>query len=545
MLRKHILNPRINHFLRKFLSLHKFSTQVKINFFVYCILLSILFVTLVSADVRLPSVISSGMVLQQNDSVAIWGWAENNQKIEVTPGWSRDKYTVISGTDGKWMMEIKTPSAGGPYTITVNGGNEVILRDILIGEVWLCSGQSNMEMSLGPVNQWQPGVMNYEKELADSNYPQIRFFTVPRKSSAEMQQDCQAQWAKCNRETVAPFSAVAYFFGKRLHKNLNIPIGLIMSAHGGTPCQSWTEMKFMRSHEAFGSLLEEYDNACERYPEALKEWEIKVKQWEISAKEMRARGDIPPQKPWQPMGPGNQHAPASLFNGMISPILPYSIRGVIWYQGEANARRAFEYRFIFPAMIQNWREEWNDPDMPFFYVQIAPWQYSEPDIAAELREAQLITMNIMPYTGMVVTTDLVDNVDDIHPENKRPVGERLALWALANVYNQGDIIFSGPVYKSMNIEGEKIRIFFDYVDGGLVAKNGELTHFELAGDNEIFFPADATVDGKTVLIYSDLVKNPKNVRFGWSNTAQPNLFNNAGLPASPFRTDNFPLATEK
>ncbi|AQQ71004.1 hypothetical protein SMSP2_01368 [Limihaloglobus sulfuriphilus] len=525
---------------------YKFSRKINIcENNIQLLLCFLIFATcpFVHSQIRLPSVIGSGMVLQQNDSAAIWGWDKPGQEVTVTPGWSREKHTASCDNSGKWELRFQTPSAGGPYKIAVRGSSDIILEDVLIGEVWLCSGQSNMEMTVGAINVWQPGVNDWQRELLDADYPKIRFFEVPRNAAKDKQNDCPGQWQVCSSETAKSFTAAGFFFGRKLYKELGIPVGLIKSSYGGTPSQSWTDMDFMRSHEAFKSILEQYDAACNRYPQALEEWKERVKEWEKKVEKAREDGKEAPPKPWEPMGPGNPRGPASLFNGMIHPLISYTLQGVIWYQGEANAREALEYRSIFPAMIENWRQAWNKPDMPFYYVQIAPWTYPEPYIGAELREAQLLTLSL-PNTGMVVTTDLVDDIENIHPPDKKPVGERLALWALAKVYGKKNVVYSGPLYKSMKIEKEAIRIFFDHTDGGLKAKGGKLTDFEIAGEDNEFVPAQAVIEDSTVIVRNDAVKEPKNVRFGWSNTARPNLFNKAGLPASTFRTYDLPLTTE-
>lgn len=431
--------------------------------------------------------------------------------------------------------------------MTVNGEkNSITVKNIMVGEVWICSGQSNMEMPLATMGWWKTGVLNYEQEVASANYPNdIRLFTVGKKVAEQPQSDCVGSWSMCTPETAASFSAVAYFFARELHKELQIPIGLIHTSWWGTPAEAWTSKRVIESRPDYKPIIDRYEKAVENYPQALEDYENKLAEWKKAAAKAKAEGKELPGEPWPPYGPGHQNSPYRLYNGMIAPLIPYGIQGVIWYQGESNAARAYQYRKLFADLIKNWRDDWGQGDFPFYYVQIAPFKsvygFYKPFEMAELREAQLMTLSV-PNTGMVVTMDIGD-VKDIHPRNKQDVGKRLALWALAKTYGRENIVCSGPIYKSMKIEGDKIRLFFDYADNGLAAKGGELTHFVIAGGDKKFVDAKAMIVGNTVVVSSGKVSKPIAVRYAWSNAALPNFYNKEGLPASGFRTDDWPGVT--
>ena len=492
------------------------------------------------AEVRLPAVISDNMVLQHSRTMFIWGWAEPGENVSIEVSWQMFGISLTAGEDGRWMTKLRTPKAGGPFEMTVTGSNRITVKNILAGEVWVCSGQSNMQW---PVKR----SANAEQEVAAADYPDIWLFTVERKAAEQPQSDCVGNWTLCSPQTISDFSAVAYFFGRELHKELNVPVGLIHTSWGGTPAEAWTSRDTLESDPEFELILKRYADAVSRYPQAKKEYEQKLKEWEKASAEAEAEGSKPPQKPHPPMEPINPNWPSMLYNAMIAPLIPYDFQGAIWYQGESNVSRAYQYRKLFPAMIQNWRTDWIQRDFPFYYVQIAPLKSHqgvfsyEPLTAAELREAQLMTLSV-PNTGMVVTMD-IGNVNDIHPRNKQDVGGRLALWALAKTYNRDGIVYSGPICKSMRVEDNKTRLFFDHVGGGLAAKGGELALFTIAGDDKKFIEAKAVIDGDTIVVSSNKVKNPAAVRYAWSNAATPNLFNKEGLPASPFRTDDWPGIT--
>jgi sialate O-acetylesterase len=489
------------------------------------------------AEVRLPKIISDHMVLQANQPATIWGWADPQEKVEVTLG--KQSATTAANPDGRWTVRLDVPAAGTALEMSVAGKNTLTVKDVLIGEVWLCSGQSNMEWSVAQSD-------NKDAEIAAGDHPLIRHFKVTRQTADTPQEDVNGEWVVCSPETVATFSAVGYFFGRELHKQLgNVPVGLIGSNWGGTPAESWTSRKALEAEPSLKPLLERWDKSVADYnPENAQKAYLKAKEdWQKKAAEAKAANQPAPRAPSAPSSPaGSSGRPANLYNGMIAPLLPVRIKGAIWYQGESNVRRAQQYRTLFPAMIRNWRDDFKQPELPFYFVQIAPFQYNNPLACAELWEAQLHTLKTVPKTGMAVTTD-IGNFTNIHPSNKQDVGLRLALWALSKDYGKQGIAYSGPLYRSSQVEGGKIRVSFEH-PAGMKARDGKpLTHFQIAGEDQKFVPAEASVDGESILVHSAEVSKPVAVRFGWDESAEPNLVNASGLPASPFRTDTFPAVT--
>ncbi|MCK5272711.1 MAG: hypothetical protein KAJ52_09030 [Sedimentisphaerales bacterium] len=503
------------------------------------VLLIMLFCSLsltpVVAEVRLPAIISDNMVLQQGPGAPLWGWADPGEKVTVSGNWQSKPWRTTADSNGKWQVRIDSPKNGGPYVITVTGENTITIKNVICGEVWVCSGQSNMGMRVGGTN-------NSKQEIAAADYPDIRLFAVARKVADQPQDDCRGRWSICSPETIAGFSATAYFFGRELHQKLHVPVGLIGASWGGSPVGAWTRHQILEADQDFVPIIERYKQAVIDYPENMEKYKQQLEQWKEDVEKAKAEEEKPPRQPRTPFGPGHRNSPAGLYNGMIVPLIPLAIRGVIWYQGEANTRRAWQYRKLFPAMIRSWRQDWGRGDFPFLYAQIAPFQgYGKGGrVCPELQEAQSMALSL-PNTGMAVTTD-IGNIEDIHPRNKQDVGKRLALWAFSKAYGQS-LVYSGPLYKSMQVEGDKIRLFFDHVAGGLVARGGPLTFFTIAGEDEQFVPAQAVIDGETIVVSSDQVPTPVAVRFAWINEAEPNLFNKAALPASPFRTDDWLCTT--
>jgi sialate O-acetylesterase len=498
-----------------------------------------------SADVKLPSVISDNMVLQQGKSVPIWGWADPCETVTVTGSWGSGKWETTADQDGKWMVKIDsgpstslgTGKAGGPYEMTVAGKNTVTVKDILVGEVWVCSGQSNMEFTVKQTK-------NSAQEIADANnYPQIRSFNVGKKVIYTPMYNCIGKWQVCSAQTAGSFTAVGYYFGRELNKQLNVPVGLIHTSWGGTPAESWMSKEYLESDPNFQPILKRFEEASANYPELKKKYQEKRQQYDSIAPKLRAEGKPLPPRPEEPIGPGHAYSPTGLYNGMIVPILPYGIRGAIWYQGESNAWRAYQYRTLFPAMIKNWRDAWHQGDFPFLFVQLANYMQSEPQPVesdwAELREAQLMTLSV-PNTGMAVTIDIGEG--DLHPKNKQDVGKRLALWALARTYGK-TIVYSGPMYTLMEVQGNKAILHFENIGGGLVAKGDSLKGFAIAGADKKFVWADANIEGNTVVVSSDKVSVPVAVRYAWAINPVCNLYNKEGLPATPFRTDTWPGIT--
>jgi len=634
-----------------------------------------------ASDLKLPSLIGDHMVLQQNSTANIWGWAAVGDKVEVTTSWDGKKYKVKADEEGKWLVETHTTAAGGPYEISINADVNVIIQDIMLGEVWVCSGQSNMEFSLSRAE-------SAPSEIPAANHPKIRLFQVEKRIASRPKEDVTGEWSVCSPSTAAGFSAVGYFFGKNLNEALDVPVGLINTSWGGTPSEAWTSQEMLRTFGAFDNQLDKlfglteedmekgeksmdsimelnrmmmnpankfnigisegwmnpgYDDSKWTEADGPAEWSTmdelgiiegvvwvrmkveipgawlgknlvlelgpidemdvtyldgqevgsmnKVDNWtdprvyevpggyvkqtsmvlSIRIVNTRAQGGMygnPDQLKIYPKDdPGavpvmlagkwryriagefasipqlnNPNTPSVLFNGMLYPLTNFAIKGAIWYQGEANVSRAVQYRTIFPGMISDWRSQWGRGDFPFYFVQLAPYKYGVEHSSAELREAQFMTLSALENTGMAVTLD-IGNPEDIHPTNKRDVGKRLALWALAKDYGM-DIVCSGPLYREIAIEGNRIRVSFDYTGKGLQSVGGPLTHFEIAGEDRIYHPAKAVVDGNTVLVGHPDVESPVAVRYAWTNTAVPNLFNWEGLPASSFCSDDWPRITQ-
>ena len=650
----------------------------------------------------LPSLFSDNMVLQQKSTVPIWGKAIPGQKVYVKGSWGKSAWTTVN-PDSNWKVYIRTIKAGGPYELDVKiGDSTVVYRNVMLGEVWLCSGQSNMEM---PLQGWLPKnpVNNSLKEIQSANYPEIRLFTVGRRVAAEPMFSCSGRWEECTPQSASKFSAVGYFFGKKLYKELHVPIGLILSSWGGTRIQPWISGRYLAELPEYKAVIEKLDSVkgeletlekwihshpvvdvgqrdplhkfenlnfddsiCSRRDFDDSNWKIMKlpTYWEATsvgefdgAVWFRKRVEIP--REWIDstlvieLGPiddmdetwvngvkvggligegfwetpriyevpkgvvtdsnltiavrvidtgggggiwGNgvrmqihpksdtvntiplsgewkylpvaeyinskfyvygvkgepfyfrpkvsfsvgPNTPTMIFNGMIAPLIPYYIKGVIWYQGESNADTPVNYnsyKYLFPLLIKNWRAEWHEGNFSFYWVQIAPWTYSKDSKSYVIRDAQRRTLSV-PNTGMAVTLDIA-SLTSIHPPNKEDVGLRLALWALARNYGR-HIIYSGPIYKSMKVQNGKAIISFKYADGGLVVKpiNGE-TNFIIAGEDSNFVRADVKVEGKKLVVYNTRVKHPIAVRYTWSNTEEATLFNKAGLPASTFRTDDW------
>ena len=484
------------------------------------------------ANMKLPAIIADNMVLQQQTSVALWGWADPNEQIEVTAGWNNQTVKTVADAKGNWLVRMNTIKAGGPYTLEFKGHNSIRVNNILLGEVWLCSGQSNMEFPLAKGQGWRTGIFDYEKETAAANYPNMRLFTVKQAVAGEPLKNVEGSWGSCTPETAAGFSAVAYFFARKLMQETGIPVGMIHTSWGGTPAESWVSKEVLESNGILQPILTRYDKAVIDYPEVQKKYETDLDAWK---KAPRDESKPEPKKPVDPLK--DSKSPTKLYNAMIHPLVPYTLKGVIWYQGESNSPRAYQYRTLFPALINSWRKEWQT-SFPFYFVQIATHYKQHP----EVREAQLMTYRSVPNTGMVVITDLGDSTD-VHPRNKLPVGERLARWALAKQYGRKDMVYSGPLYKSSEQKGNKIILSFEYADG-LNSPEALLNEFVIAGADKKFVKANAKIVGNIIEVWSDEVAKPTAVRFAWKPFSRPALFNKAGLPASPFRTDDWPVETE-
>ncbi|MNS34138.1 hypothetical protein D3C72_662610 [compost metagenome] len=437
------------------------------------------------ANVTLPNVFSDNMVLQRNTEVTIWGWANPQEEVIITPSWNNQAYKTKASNQARWEIVIPTPKEGGPYTIAIKGYNEIVLKNILIGEVWICSGQSNMEMSAS----W--GIENGDEEVKNATNPNIRFFSIPKLTATTPQNDLSGNWTECTPETMKYFSAVGYFFAKRLQEDLkNVPIGLIGSNWGGTPAEIWMSEEVIQKDAV---LLE-------------------------AAKTRKEESYGPNQ-------------PGRAFNAMISPLNGFKIAGALWYQGESNVGSTV-YDKTLSALITSWRKAWKY-DFPFYYVQIAPYKYGENHFGgAVIRDAQRKVLQEVPNTGMAMTSD-ISPVDDIHPKDKKSVGTRLANLALVNTYKTNTALVNGPLYKGLTIGKNKITVTFDYAEG-LYFKNKKADLFEIAGTDNVFYKATAVIKNSTVILQSSQVKAPVKVRYAWKNTDQSTLFNKANLPASSF-----------
>jgi len=471
--------------------------------------------------------------------VPIWGWADPGEKVTVSiAGQTR---TTTADAAGNWKLKLGKLAADIPLTLKVTGHNTLVIRDVLVGEVWLASGQSNMQLSVNDVTEaW--------KEKATAKFPQIRMFTVGRLPAITPQTNCGGQWVVCSPDTVGNFSAAAYFFGRELHQKLTVPVGLIHSSWGGTPIETWTSMTKMEAKPELSPVLTNWLATLHPYDEvkAQTEYSRALENWTNNNAKMKNEGKVIPPQPQKKGDPRlDKNYPANLFNGMISPIIPFAIRGAIWYQGENNAANnlAKLYSIQLSLMIQDWRQRWDEGNFPFAWVQL-PNFHPHTTNAVEtnyngwcvVREEMLKTL-AAKNSGMAITID-VGEANNIHPKNKQAVGHRLALWALAKVYDKA-IPYSGPLPAGQKIKDEEIIMSFKHTDGGLVAKDGELKGFAIAGEDHHWVWAKAQIQGEKVIVSSPEVKWPKAIRYDWAANPDGNLFNGAGLPASPFRTDDW------
>ena len=480
------------------------------------------------AEVKLPAVLSDNMVLQQQSDARFWGWAAPGEKVEVQGSWTKEASKPVTvGNDGKWKTSLKTPKAGGPYTITVKGTNTIMLENVLIGEVWVCSGQSNMEFHL-------PHATNGKQEVAEANFPQIRFFNVSGAYSASPADEVKGSWYECHPKTAGGIFAVPYFFGRKLHTELNVPIGLVCPAMGATPARAWTSGKMLVEKNMYAHEVKLVSDE-ETIAIAGAKYEAEMAKWQEAVDKADAAGASLPARPGGLPRIGARY-PSALFNGMISPLASSTIKGVIWYQGENDVSGLAWYKPLFPNLIQSWRDAWGLGDFPFYHVQLPPYDYG-PSNSALFREVQMKSLS-MKNVGLAVTLDVGD-FKNIHPPHKKEVGERLALWALAKDYGKKDIVCSGPIYKGMKVEGGKIRLSFEYTGSGMVAKDGTLANFVIAGADKKFVPAKAMIDSDTIVVSSDKVAKPVAVRYAFDNAGVSSLFNKEGLPASSFRTDDW------
>ncbi|MCC9641800.1 sialate O-acetylesterase [Rhodopirellula sp. JC740] len=497
-----------------------------------CLLLQLQ--TPAQAELMLPSIFGDSMVVQRDEPVHVWGWTEPGQEVRVQLG-DRAASGKANG-EGRFDVSVPALPAGGPYELTVKADETKTFTDVLVGEVWICSGQSNMAWSVRSAN-------DPDLESLSANYPEIRLISVPQVGTQEPQRDFKGQWAEATPETVKDFSAVGYFFGRQLHQTLDVPIGLIDNAWGGSAAEAWVPRDVLEADGKYESMLAGWDNRMAKYDyDALLEaWKEKQKAWVE-----KGRKGIAPRRPRDDSA-GN-HRPANIYNGVLLPTIGYTMRGVIWYQGESNAGRAYEYRDLFPLMIQTWRDQWGQGDFPFYWVQLADFrsEVDEPTDSswAELREAQTMTMSRLPNTGEAVILNLGESAD-IHPKNKQDVAKRLARWALAKDYGY-DLPYRSPTYRDAEFDGNKAIVRFDHVGAGLDTFDvNEAIGFTLAGEDQKFVRANAKIVSKdTVEVTAEGITNPVAVRYAWADNPVCNVQSKEGLPMTPFRSDDWPGITQ-
>ena len=459
--------------------------------------LPLLLSSAVYSAIRLPSIIGSHMVLAQHSEVKLWGWSNPAEKITIYPDWDTVSYQVTASSGAQWNVKIKTPAAGGPYRIRISGSSQIVLEDVLIGEVWLCGGQSNMQAN------GMPGGLQIQQSVAEAPRAvntEIRFFYVPLSTAEYPQDDLPGKWVVCSPEEMLHFSSIGYFFGKLLDSILRIPIGLINANWSGSPAETWTPAELINKDTTL----------------------------------TRACNQLKPTA-WWPVIAG------AAYNAMIFPLTRYSISGVIWYQGETNALTYRSYSYLLNTLIGSWRKAW-EKDFPFYYVQIAPYAYGNKNIRSLLAEQQTKSLDY-PLTGMAVISDLVDDLHNIHPQDKKDVGYRLANLALTRTYRRAGLVSQYPFYRDFSVDQDRILINIFNPGSSLVSRNGEPATFLIAGEDRKFFPARAIIKGNQLIVRSAEVKNPVAVRFGFGNTAVPNIFNTEGLPLNLFRTDDWEVDT--
>jgi sialate O-acetylesterase len=477
-----------------------------------------------SADVRLPKLLESHMVLQRDQPVHLWGWAEPGEKVSAEM--NGKSHSTLTDAYGHWHIYLPAFTAGGPFSLTIKGTNEIDLNDVLIGDVWFASGQSNMEMPL----KGFPGnavIKNSDLEIRNAGHKGIRLFRTPRRASDYPLPDYQADWTECTPETAADFSAVAYFFGRQIAQDEHVPIGLIDSTWGGTPAEAWISMDGLGADASLISVFADWArmaNDTAEIPALLKAEKLADEQAQIA-------GQPKPPHTWHPAP--ESWAPAGLYNGMVAAALNFRIKGVIWYQGESNSGldRANLYERVFPALIADWRTHWQQGNFPFLFVQLANYAAGPNESYNTIREAQRRTLSVA-NTGMAVTID-IGLPENVHPSDKQDVGARLALAAEAIAYGK-KLEYSGPLFREISSDTGVIRVWFDHTTGGLKATGDALTGFEIAGSDRKYVSAHAQIEGDTVLLSADGVTAPKYVRYGWANAPTLDLVNGAGLPASPF-----------
>lgn len=503
--------------------------------FLLTLLPLLLSITLNSQSLKMPSIFGDHMVLQREHVNPVWGWADPGETITVEI--DGQAHQLEADETGYWKVFLQPIPVGGPYEMQIaSEHSQFTIKDILVGEVWICSGQSNMA--------WPVAVANHaELEIQSANYPEIRLISVPQVGTQEIQNDFKGAWSHCTPTTVKNFSAIGYFFGRRLHKTLDVPIGLIDNAWGGSAAEAWIPREVLNSDPRYKDLMDWWreQEASYDFDKLMEEWEVEMQAWKDGGQQGNA-----PRSPRNLMT-GN-HRPANIYNGVLNPTIGYGMKGVIWYQGESNAGRAYQYRDLFPLMIETWREKWGQGNFPFYYVQLADFleENEEPGESnwAELREAQTMTMDKLSNVGEAVIIDVGEG-RDIHPRDKQTVANRLVRWALARDY-QVDMDHRSPRFQSMEIEGNKVTLTFNHVGSTLYTFDvDEARGFTIAGDDKHFVKAQAKiVDENKIEVWSDQISSPVAVRYAWANNPKCNVYTREGLPLTPFRTDTWDGATK-
>jgi len=511
---------------------------------ILAVIVGVSFCSTTLADIRLPGVFADHMVVQRDQSIPVWGWGDSGEEVTVQLG--RSSKSVTTNPDGRWMVKLDPLAAGGPHELKVSGKNTLKVDDVLVGEVWLCSGQSNMAMTVSRS-------LNFDKEQTQADFPDIRMFKVGSNSQPEIKDDCKGEWQIASADSVGSFSATAWFFGRKLHKELNVPIGLINSSWGGTDIAAWTSRSAQQKVPAIASKMDLYDKQAASYSAAQAEekFQAQLKAWE----QRKADGKKVGRKPRKQADPRlNQNRPSNLFNGMINPLVPYAIRGAIWYQGERNSKTIADgtlYADQLKTMIADWRYRWEQGDFTFITVQLPNFHAKQTKPVENtgwvmVRESELKSLHLK-NTGIAITTD-VGMPNDIHPKNKQAVGQRLALWALGTTYKK-DIVYSGPIYTFHQYRGPsdtklgRMQVYFRHIGDELKTSDGKpLRGFALAGEDGIWHDAKAAIaSGTTLNVTSKKVPDPVALRYNWADNPIGNLVNSAGLPAAPFRTDTWEI----
>jgi sialate O-acetylesterase len=497
----------------------------------FLVTVSMLSYSRINAIVKLAALFGNHMVLQQKARVPLWGWGSPGEEISIKASWQKNTVYTKVDASGNWKIELQTPSAGGPFKIAIRGENLIELNDILMGEVWLCSGQSNMTFPLKYSD-------SARQEIAKADFPSIRYFGVQHQYGPEPFQDCTGEWQITSPEAATSFSAVAYYFAKKIYQDMKVPVGIVCSGWTGTPAEAWTPKIALQNDNGLKYFLQRWNEIPKKVGVDSVKYQLALQQWE----EQKKSGNTNLPKPEEPR---NYYyyskpwcKPGALFNGMINPLIPFRFKGVLWYQGESNVCENSLYQHLFTTLIKSWRKQWNDKTniLPFYFVQIAPYGYSNLEAAAKLRQAQYNVMKTVEHTGMAVTIDLGD-MNNIHFTHKKEVGERLALIALAKTYGYRSLVYKGPECTKVSKVNSRLKLFFDQL---LFTSKEKPEGFEIGYrkkgcDSLQFVKAEAMIKGNEIMVWNKEVKEPLIVRYAWLEVGDANLENRSGLPAFPFQ----------